>query len=39
MALWTEWISAYETGGNNETGTAVVNLNGSYGRRRVVRVV
>ena len=31
MALWTEWVSASETGGSNFTETAVVNLNGSYG--------
>jgi hypothetical protein len=29
MALWTEWVSAYETGGKNFTETAVVDLNGS----------
>jgi hypothetical protein len=30
MTLWTEWVSANETGGNNFTETEVVNLNGSY---------
>ena len=29
MALWTEWVSANETGGHNFTETATVNLNGS----------
>ena len=29
MALWTEWVEANETGGNNYTQTEVVNLNGS----------
>jgi len=30
MALWTEWVSANETGGKNFTETAVVNLGGAY---------
>jgi hypothetical protein len=31
MALWTEWIWAEESGGQNFTENAVVNLGGSYG--------